>query len=86
MSKKNVALGDAVVVPNAERKFGSASHYVFIAVTDKTGSGRGRPSRRHIALTRAEFEAAVLRDNVNQEDRPAHSWFKQLGRTLADLL
>lgn len=86
MSKKNVALGDAVVVPNTGRKFGSATQYVFIPVTDKTPSGRGRPSRRFIALTQSEFDAAVARANVNQEDRPAHSWFKQLGRTLSELL
>lgn len=65
-------IGDAVIVKNKERKFGSAEEYVFLRI--QTEDGLESP----LLFTANEIEIAFSRAKRNQEDLPKINWLQNL--------
>lgn len=72
MSKKAKRIGDAITVENKDRKFGSATHYIYIRLQSENGD------EKEYLFTSAELVKADVRARSNKEDLPEIGWLRNL--------
>ena len=72
MTQKSKRIGDVITVENQERRFGSATQYVYVRVQLETGE------EVPLLFTNHEMDEARARAEANTEDLPKVGWVRDI--------